>query len=476
MKENENGILSYVKNHENDMASLACEVNDKDGFWDKARHESTIFMEDFRNGNGNEAGDSVLSCTIPSSKGGWFEDKNLYMDQNGNGIEEKCEDKFKTSVTPPAIHGPKMEVFENTELYTDKNVMQYDLSKSIICERENTYQVVKDICIDEGVIFKDKILIENANERGICTIISNQDKDSSMTKEPDDIEYSSADGSESSSGNDFEDDAHEFGSKEEEDTELFVADALKSLFKSHFDDEFSNNGRSLDLVQTDDIDHNEDKRMDDVLREKSVTGMSLMQNFTKQRSLNSFLESPISNGNEAEKQSGQIPCSEEYPESPALVTTADDSNKRSFFNDLNQSKNVESEIAHLNSSVSADDGRSGNPGYIDHDQPLKTDSEPNHGDGISDSLTVGRESQRCQGESSFSMAGPLSGLITYSGRIAYSGSISLRSDSSTTSTRSFAFPVLQTEWSGSPVRMAKADRRHYRKNRSWMVGFLCCRF
>ncbi|CAK7326419.1 unnamed protein product [Dovyalis caffra] len=45
------------------------------------------------------------------------------------------------------------------------------------------------------------------------------------------------------------------------------------------------------------------------------------------------------------------------------------------------------------------------------------------------------------GESSFSAAVPLSGLISYSGHIANSGSVSLRSDSSTASTRSFAFPV-----------------------------------
>ncbi|GJS53051.1 putative cytosolic sulfotransferase 12-like protein [Tanacetum coccineum] len=71
------------------------------------------------------------------------------------------------------------------------------------------------------------------------------------------------------------------------------------------------------------------------------------------------------------------------------------------------------------------------------------------------------------GESSFSVAGPVSGLITYSGPIAFSGSISLRSDSSTTSTRSFAFPILQNEWNSSPVRMAKADRRRLQKHRGW---------
>uniref|UniRef100_A0A6N2MT17 Uncharacterized protein n=1 Tax=Salix viminalis TaxID=40686 RepID=A0A6N2MT17_SALVM len=79
------------------------------------------------------------------------------------------------------------------------------------------------------------------------------------------------------------------------------------------------------------------------------------------------------------------------------------------------------------------------------------------------------------GESSFSATGYLSGLVSYSGPIPYSGSISLRSDSSTTSTRSFAF-VLQSEWNSSPVRMVKAGRRHLQKPRRWMQGLLCCRF
>ncbi|KAB2600626.1 hypothetical protein D8674_037280 [Pyrus ussuriensis x Pyrus communis] len=70
--------------------------------------------------------------------------------------------------------------------------------------------------------------------------------------------------------------------------------------------------------------------------------------------------------------------------------------------------------------------------------------------------------QRSLGESSFSAAGHFSSLIT-SG--PYSGNVSLRSESSTTSARSFAFPVLQPEWNSSPVRMAKADRRHLQKHR-----------
>ncbi|KAI3911289.1 hypothetical protein MKX01_004516 [Papaver californicum] len=54
--------------------------------------------------------------------------------------------------------------------------------------------------------------------------------------------------------------------------------------------------------------------------------------------------------------------------------------------------------------------------------------------------------QDAYGESNFSNVDNPTALVTRSGWIAYSSSISLRSDSSTTSTRSFAFPILQSEW------------------------------
>ncbi|KAM3226851.1 hypothetical protein ACQJBY_059058 [Aegilops geniculata] len=70
----------------------------------------------------------------------------------------------------------------------------------------------------------------------------------------------------------------------------------------------------------------------------------------------------------------------------------------------------------------------------------------------------------------------MSAPVSNSGHLAYSGNISIRSDSSTTSTRSFAFPVLQKDWISSPVRMAKGDRRRTRRRRGWRKGLLCCKF
>ncbi|KAL3512408.1 hypothetical protein ACH5RR_025125 [Cinchona calisaya] len=62
------------------------------------------------------------------------------------------------------------------------------------------------------------------------------------------------------------------------------------------------------------------------------------------------------------------------------------------------------------------------------------------------------------GSSSFSSESTPSGQSTFSGLMSCSDSISLHSNS-TASTRSFAFPILATEWNGSPIRMAEVDRR-----------------
>ncbi|CDY55734.1 BnaAnng13880D [Brassica napus] len=79
------------------------------------------------------------------------------------------------------------------------------------------------------------------------------------------------------------------------------------------------------------------------------------------------------------------------------------------------------------------------------------------------------------GETSFSAAEAvsISGHISYSGPVVVSGRLSVRSDASTTSGRSFAFPILQSEWNSSPERMAKAEKRRLK---GWREILLCCRF
>ncbi|MCO5553368.1 hypothetical protein L7F22_006889 [Adiantum nelumboides] len=81
---------------------------------------------------------------------------------------------------------------------------------------------------------------------------------------------------------------------------------------------------------------------------------------------------------------------------------------------------------------------------------------------------------------SATLSGPLtfSGPMSYSGISSYgpqSGSVSHRSDSSTASTHSFAFPILPYEWNSSPVKMAQPDKRFLQ--RPWkrrLRSFFCC--
>ncbi|XP_018501108.2 uncharacterized protein LOC108866617 isoform X2 [Pyrus x bretschneideri] len=107
-------------------------------------------------------------------------------------------------------------------------------------------------------------------------------------------------------------------------------------------------------------------------------------------------------------------------------------------------------------------------------------------DGMSHGLAESSQRhQHCSGESSSSAYELPSGSISYSGGIPgfgsvsfRSGSISFRSSSSTTSSRSFSFPILSSEWNGSPARMGSADHRqlHRHRHRHWGMRFLCCKF
>ncbi|XP_009776800.1 uncharacterized protein [Nicotiana sylvestris] len=111
-----------------------------------------------------------------------------------------------------------------------------------------------------------------------------------------------------------------------------------------------------------------------------------------------------------------------------------------------------------------------------HGQSLESQDVANLEDKSSSCLLLDSEGHFADGEASFSALGPASGLHFFSGRISYCGSISLRSDGSTTSTGSFTFPILLSEWNSSPVRMAQVESSHCRKHKRWRQGLLCCRF
>ncbi|GFZ21492.1 18S pre-ribosomal assembly protein gar2-like protein [Actinidia rufa] len=406
MKENQNRVLCDLNDSENNADLLASEINGKDGVWNMEEAKCKMFAEDICSDNENGDVGSVDPLKL-------FKERNLSTDRNSSENEGTDEKNPRQSVSPYSIPSGEKELCEkNTGLYAVKNAMQCELPELVVCYEENTHHVVKDICVDEGVPFEDKILIKSENDKGGVTVAS------------EDNDLLSADGSKLLSETDSnEDEASDYGAKEKAGIELLLADALQSLLDNDFDHDISTGEETYKIV-------------DEVSRDKFVTStMPSLQKCSKYQSLKS-LESPEFDGNQVEKRKDQIQSSEAKCESPVAVSAAEESSKSSVVNVLNYNSKVENATItfDFNSLKSAAIGREDNPDDANRERLFKTDS-------VSDNSGIGSESQRGHGESSFSMAGPVSGLITFSGPMTSSCSVSLRSDSSTTSTRSFAFPM-----------------------------------
>lgn len=94
-----------------------------------------------------------------------------------------------TSLTHPSL---KTESFDkDTVFYVDKSVMESELPELVVCYKEKTYHVVKDICIDEGVPLQDRFLFDPAvSEDNLCLILPPKDIDFEIAKERVDLNMS----------------------------------------------------------------------------------------------------------------------------------------------------------------------------------------------------------------------------------------------------------------------------------------------
>ncbi|KAG8366495.1 hypothetical protein BUALT_Bualt17G0086000 [Buddleja alternifolia] len=345
----------------------------------------------------------------------------------------------------------------DTNPFTDKNVLECELPELVVCYKESDYHVVKDICVDEGMPVKDKILIDSCDNG-----------------------------------------ANQCESKNDNDGEILVQEKAKSPLDSSLNKDSGKNCDPEDSVQTDETNS---------LDEGSLVDKKLpIQEFGTRSFLRSFIGSLDDEGSKAMQLPDQIPYGKSLSNRPNATSTGavpkEDVQARSLlynseiesgsitFN-FNAPEKVKEQS--VDSGVVHDDQKDSNAdkGSV-HEQPSiiddgksddssadgqvqsgdsKSRSEENVHEQQSLSSSTNNDEQAFEGESSFAV-----GRVTYSGPISFSGSVSLRSEGSATSGRSFAFPVLQNEWNSSPVRMAKAERRRFRKHKGWRSGLLCCRF
>ncbi|KAL9325083.1 hypothetical protein ACSQ67_005728 [Phaseolus vulgaris] len=328
-----------------------------------------------------------------------------------NGIES-----VKRSPTSP-ISSPRegVESLRNSvDVFMVKTVTECEPHPEV-CYNESNYHVVKDICIDEGVLKKDNIMFVNPVDEKAHDF--------------------------------FPFESYETKEKQKDNTSINVL----SLTPTEGSDKvFANHNQHKDLMLT--------EVSGDVNKQTPSPGDKVL--------LQDLLTEDSASSDDKGEQISIEPGLHSISEDPSMAAGEDESK--------NDSKAPEN--AKVDPSAPADCGKEEcrQSGSCKCDEIQHT-SRPM--EWKSDDQAATSHIRHSLGESSFSAMGPVSGRISYSGPVPFSGSISLRSDSSTTSTRSFAFPIIQSEWNSSPVRMAKADRRHHRKQRCcWRGGFLCCKF
>ncbi|KAM7271235.1 hypothetical protein ACFE04_030449 [Oxalis oulophora] len=457
---------------------------------------------------------------------------NQYESNDGNGWGES-----KVDCTMDVAYSRKsVNPFEDDSVfYFDKSVTDCALPEIIVCYKENTYNVVKDICIDEGLPSNDKFFFESSEDEKIVRTFPQAVNDGISEliegKQNHRMDLSTENHCSEKMDNQYDTTLNFMSTSEtgEQEKEK-IADCV-SKEKLSLGQMFAM--ENLDLKNADSMSSDLDccaaeqpsvqmssgsieERNNDALliKETDLASTSTLEELNNgsdpsEESLNDTKET-LAVPAEAESESIiATTISEELAGEPEESSPENDSCHNGKLEtspiDLescpplasgsvegcNQTNTDELPVGESSTEQSQSNGKE-ETSLIDFDSCAPRASgrseecnetrvgelpvaESNTDDSQSNELFIS-EGKDSLGESSFTMAGlPVSGLISYSGAIAYSGSISHRSDSSTTSNRSFAFPVLPNEWNSSPVRMAKAERRRYRKQRGWRLIIPCCR-
>ncbi|XP_022977270.1 uncharacterized protein LOC111477604 isoform X3 [Cucurbita maxima] len=418
---------------------------------------------------------------IPKS----FECDNDALDSGGMKLEDHKD-----------FTGLLKDLFEeDSELYMEKSIVECQLPELIVCYKENSCNIVKDICIDDGVPSRDKLLCGSSSldEKAVCVILPpEEDWKDELARTLEEGDMFASDDSEHSES---------FGKKDSPKQRDF--EELARTPQAEYDVEYLTDNDVLNLPVTDlftesvkPLTNNKNEpnpQSEQVLacvaeESYSDTREAISEEFAAsdlatEEPKNSDSAEDISYNSKMDK--GNITF-----DFNSFASTASDGLEHCDNGDLNSSAPSTSasvdclDTSSSNRLASADKCQvhcydySSNPKRVEYEDLLRVEYEDLHKAevGNSDSHSVSSQVQHGVGEASVSSMVSLGSLLSNSGRIGYSGSISRRSDSSTTSTRSFAFPILQSEWNSSPVRMAKADQKHLRKLRGWRQGLLCCRF
>ncbi|XP_006844062.2 uncharacterized protein LOC18433922 isoform X1 [Amborella trichopoda] len=356
----------------------------------------------------------------------------------------------------------------DSELYTDKNVTEVT-ERAMDCLKENSDNVVKDICIDEGLPTQNKLPLSDNDSccEKICgSLHSDVNGDDDLTRNAGTgvSEVDACASSISEAKEDLQSSIllEDLNGEDNDSAKIFtLGDLLQEQksesgsFEKRGNKSCEENSTSMKPVSMQDLD----------MEERVGPTSSESNDIVKQQATNEV-------GSKAEV--------------PTVQCASDQIKVKSSDTEALPTSNSKVENGSTTLDFESQEGqmiveKNGYKGGGDEHQVTEASSERNlvGGEGTTTQSLVHHShglsisDRKSWYNDPTDLTGSVSGQIPYSGPIPYSGSISLRSDSSTTSTRSFAFPILHSEWNSSPVKMAQPDRR-YRKHRRWRIGLLCC--
>ncbi|KMT08720.1 hypothetical protein BVRB_6g139930 [Beta vulgaris subsp. vulgaris] len=400
---------------------------------------------------------------------------------------------------------------KDTELFTDKSVTECELPEVMFSYKDNGFHSVKDIGIDEGVPTNDKVWIKSQDNHESKTV-------SFVLPLNDNVNGDVAlkEGMKIRSDNDVEEDPSVQDQAEDSLKESgLVHGALERPYSadqcgtddllevnefehdsSEKEKEFDSSWQSKDLVESgavvygrkdpqvgvgekDEVNcHKEENAEIEVSEEEHCKDNVPPEHADADLSLTKpSIVHGVETSMESNERQNEEATSEQSAELPALHEPV----SNGINNTLSYNSKVESGSIILDFNAAATDPEKEKEDEVSQkneavEKPPVTQTMSRDDSGAPGSILDLGTDKRVHGETSFSAAMPLPASITYMGPVAHSGNISLRSESSAGSTRSFAFPVLQAEWNTSPVRMAKADQRNFRKQRGWVHTLVCCKF
>lgn len=385
----------------------------------------------------------------------------------------------------PYVAAP--DLFERDKnLYTDKDVLEYERPELIVCYKEISYHVVKDICIDEGMPANRNFFIDSSNDDQSGNILEDNNHCKATGAVDEELSTSNGLAATSLENTDFSI-ANQQGSEKERNG---ILPSERSLYTDAAVGgnlgESKQEGGAIVGATNKTAMHAPDE-------ESFVDSTLPIQEFGTRSFLRSFLNSLDDEGDRVEQLPDQstkagpkedvqtsILCYNSEVETRSITFNFNSSTPvvdgitdgKPELREVIDRKDAEAEVHSDSRQVKAHSVSNSDMKHDDEEDKSAESHILQHEDRDTDSGSVLSLRKYARGESSFSA----DDFIVHSGPIAFSGSISLRSDGSATSGRSFAFPILQSEWNNSPVRMTDEERRRFRKHKGWRSGVLCCRF